>query len=146
NKAQASLTGTAGLERLVGMNAASGRKRASNTAACLRLHRVGAPNPRLGVRGGWLQDEQRRHSECRSPFVAVHNSRSLCSLVTVHYSMRLKSTPCLAARASSSHGPLLSQGDNTSIIAVTIITLRHSMPGAGAVHHIIGSRLISIRS
>jgi hypothetical protein len=30
-----------------------------------------------------------------------------------------------------------------SIIAVT---LRHSMPGAGAVHHIIGSRLISIRS
>src|SRR5260370_27600449 len=81
NKAQASLTVTAGLNRLVGMNAASGRKRASNTAACLRLHRVGASNPRLGVRGGWLQDEQRRHSECRSPFLAVHNSRSLCSLV-----------------------------------------------------------------
>src|SRR6266478_1586350 len=85
NKAQASLTGTAGLERLVGMNAASGRKRASNTAACIRLHRVGASNPRLGVRGGWLQDEQRRHCQHRCPFVAVHNGRSLCRSINATF-------------------------------------------------------------
>src|SRR5262249_16774707 len=87
DKAQASLTSTAGLDRLVGMNAASGRKRASYTAACLWLHRVGASNSRLGVRGGWLQDEQRRHGQCRSPFVAVHNGRSLVT-VQKHYPLQ----------------------------------------------------------
>src|SRR5262249_46579971 len=87
NKAKARLTGTAGLDRLVGMDAASGRKRASNTASCLRLHRVSASNPRLGVRGGWLQDKQRRHGQCRSPFVAVHNGRSLVT-VQKHYPLQ----------------------------------------------------------
>src|SRR5215475_109594 len=71
------------------MNAASGRKRASNGATRLRLHSVGATNPLLGVRGRWLQGEQHRHCEGRGPFVAVHHGRSTCSLITLH-SMRLK--------------------------------------------------------
>ena len=51
NKAQSSLTTTAGLDRLIGMNAASSRKRASNTAIRLRLHRVGATNPLCAFAG-----------------------------------------------------------------------------------------------
>ena len=57
--------------------------------------------------------------------------------------MRLKSSPCLAARPSSSHGPQLSQGDNTSIIAVT---LRHSMPANCRWPHIVGMRVLAARS
>src|SRR5215475_465905 len=43
------------------MNAASGRKRASNGATRLRLHIVGATNPLLGVRGRLLEGEQQCH-------------------------------------------------------------------------------------
>src|SRR5262249_2870610 len=50
NKAQSSLTATAGLDRLVGMNAAPTRNRACNTATRLRLHRAGAHNPAFRTR------------------------------------------------------------------------------------------------
>src|ERR1700751_2904191 len=63
------------------MNAASSRKRATNTATRIRLHRVGASNPALGVGGRGLQGEHHRHCQCRSPFVAVHNSDPFSSLI-----------------------------------------------------------------
>src|SRR5262249_57740152 len=95
-KAWPSWAGAPGLDRLMGRTAASGRRRASNGAPRLRLHSAGATNPLLGVRGGWLQGEQHRHCEGRGPFVAVHDGRSICSLMTLH-SMSLKIKLFLAA-------------------------------------------------
>src|SRR5262245_62832775 len=84
------------------MHAASGRKRASNGATRLRLHSVGATNSLLGVRGRWLQREQHRHCEGRGPFVAVHDGRSICSLMTLHsMSLKIKLFGCMSLHKHS---------------------------------------------